>query len=540
MISAQTMNVERVGVWLFNENRTQLNCIDLYIKSQHLHIEAEPLFTQELPKYFDAIQNNRLLVVNDIFQHKDTVELVLHYAPMYKIGATLEAAIWLNNQFIGVICHEHVSGVREWTLDEQNFVGSIAALASLTIETYKRRLAELALAKQNEKLEQMVAERMHSLHESELRFSYVVQHAPISILIIDRKGNIVDANSEAPVASGYNQKELLGKNFIRLLVAKESRSKATLMAARILKGESFRNVELMLQRADGEKFEHECSIGMTAKNSHASSGLMVAIAQNRSQQKALEKSLIKAREAAESSDRIKSLFVASMSHELRTPLNSIIGFLGIVLQGMSGQLNMKQKDQLGRAYHSSEHLLSLISDVIDISKIEAGFLQAHAEKFELKPLLLEVEHAVQHLAAEKKLVLTVDCANKLMLNTDRRRLYQAVLNVVSNALKYTEEGTVSVKASLKNKQVVITTKDTGIGIDEANLAVIFKPFERIDSRLKIQTLGTGLGLYLTRKILSELLGGTVEATSKPEDGSIFTITIPIKMPEIIEQNNIAI
>ena len=135
MISAQTMNVERVGVWLFNENRTQLNCIDLYIKSQHLHIEAEPLFTHELPKYFDAIQNNRLLVVNDIFQHKDTVELVLHYAPMYKIGATLEAAIWLNNQFIGVICHKHVSSVREWTLDEQNFVGSIAALASLTIET---------------------------------------------------------------------------------------------------------------------------------------------------------------------------------------------------------------------------------------------------------------------------------------------------------------------------------------------------------------------------------------------------------------------
>lgn len=117
--------------------------------------------------------------------------------------------------------------------------------------------------------------------------------------------------------------------------------------------------------------------------------------------KALQLSLIKAREAAESSDRIKSLFVASMSHELRTSLNSIIGFLGIVLQGMSGELNVKQKDQLGRAYNSSKHLLSLISDVIDISKIEAGFLKAHAEKFELKPLLLEVEHAVEHIAAEK-------------------------------------------------------------------------------------------------------------------------------------------
>ena len=111
-------------------------------------------------------------------------------------------------------------------------------------------------------------------------------------------------------------------------------------------------------------------------------GQIVAIALDISRQKALQESLITAREAAESADRIKSMFVASMSHELRTPLNSIIGFLGVVLQGMSGELNFKQKDQLGRAYHSAKHLLSLISDVIDISKIEAGFLEIHIEKFE--------------------------------------------------------------------------------------------------------------------------------------------------------------
>lgn len=208
-------------------------------------------------------------------------------------------------------------------------------------------------------------------------------------------------------------------------------------------------------------------------------GQMVAIAQNMSQQKALQATLLKAREAAESADRIKSMFVASMSHELRTPLNSIIGFLGVVLHGMSGELNIKQKDQLGRAYNSSKHLLSLITDVIDISKIEAGFLQVHVEKFELATLLTEVQHAVQHLADEKGLALSMDCPPEIKLETDRKRLYQVVLNVVSNGLKYTEQGAVKVVASIKGKQLVVAVEDTGIDIDEADLANLFKPFVRI-------------------------------------------------------------
>ncbi len=221
-------------------------------------------------------------------------------------------------------------------------------------------------------------------------------------------------------------------------------------------------------------------------------------------------------------------------------LTRLLVFWGVVLQGMSGELNLKQKDQLGRAYHSAKHLLSLISDVIDISKIEAGFLQVHSEKFELKPLLNEVEHAVHHIAEDKKLALSIDCSNKLILETDRKRLYQVVLNVVSNAVKYTESGLVKVKASIKNKQLTITIKDTGIGIDEAGLNNLFKPFERIESRLRIKTLGTGLGLYLTRKILSQLLGGSIEVKSKLEEGSTFTIYVPTIMPDIISQTSTSV
>jgi PAS domain S-box-containing protein len=534
-VSAETLNVERVSVWLFGDDNQQLECMDLYLKSKNLHTIGKPLQAKELPEYFKFISQHRVIAADDIMQHPSTVEFAKGYAQENNIGAMLDGTIWLNNQVIGAICHEHVGSAREWTLDEQSFAGSVADLARLTIETHRRRKAEQALIKQNEDLELMVQARTNLLQESQKTFEYVVKNAPIPILILNRQGVIVDANPEAQIASGYAA-SITGKDFIELIVSEESRKKAVVTAAHAMKGKDFKNVELVLQNAQGGKVEYECSLGSVAHNTENNQHQIVAIARNVSHQKALQASLIKAREAAESADRIKSMFVASMSHELRTPLNSIIGFLGVVLQGMSGELNVKQKDQLGRAYHSAKHLLSLISDVIDISKIEAGFLNVHVDEFELKQLFMEVEHAVEHLANEKQLDLYMDCPDKLILETDRKRLYQVVLNVVSNALKYTEQGKVEVFASVKNKQLAITVEDTGIGIDEAGLASLFKPFERIDSRLRIKTLGTGLGLYLTRKILSQLLGGTIEAKSKPEQGSTFTIIIPTKMPKLIVQN----
>lgn len=532
-ISAETLDVERVGVWLFSEDDKRLECVDLYLKSKKLHTQTEPLEAHEFPVYFSHLAQQRIMAANDVMHHPATVEFTKSYAQANNIGAILDGAIWLNNHVIGAICHEHVGGAREWTLDEQSFAASVADLTRLTIEMDTRRKAELALLKQNENLEQIVEARTLSLQESEKTFRYVVEDAPIPILIINKNAKITEFNPEAEIATGYSRNQVLGKNFIELLVAKESRKKALQMSLNTLKGEDFRGVELYLRRADGTQVEFECSASLAGYDASTGARQIVAIGRDVSQQKALEQSLIIAREAAESADRIKSMFVASMSHELRTPLNSIIGFLGVVLQGMSGELNVKQKDQLSRAYHSSKHLLSLITDVIDISKIEAGFLQVHVEKFDLATLLTEVEHAVQYLAEEKGLALIIQCPKDIKLQTDRKRLYQVVLNVVSNGLKYTEQGSVKVTASAKDQHVTIVVEDTGIGIKEAEMKNLFKPFERIDSPLKIKTLGTGLGLYLTRKILHQLLGGDISLTSQLGQGSIFTIQVPIKMPEVV-------
>ena len=535
-LAAETLDADRASVWLFNESKQQLDCMSLFIKSKQLHTVAKPLLANQLPEYFKHLIEQRVIAANDAATHQATAEFLDGYLQENNIGAMLDGTIWLNDQVVGVVCIEHTGSTREWTLDEQNFVGSLTDYCRVIIEICRRRNAEQALLQLSARQEETIAERTRSLKESESRYSYVIDHAPIPIIVIANNGNILDVNPEAMLAGKYKREDIIGKNFIQTVVAKESRRKALFTAAQTLKGKKFRDVELVLQAADGEKVEFLCSIGLMNRSEEDGTEKLVAIAQNISQQKALQSTLIQAREAAESADRIKSMFVASMSHELRTPLNSIIGFLGVVLQGMSGELNAKQKDQLGRAYHSAKHLLSLISDVIDISKIEAGFLQTHVEKVYLKQLFTEVEYAVTHLAEEKHLALDIDCADHLQLETDRKRLYQVVLNVVSNALKYTEQGAVNVTAIVKGKALIIDVEDTGIGIAEADLSDLFKPFERIESRLKVKTLGTGLGLYLTRKILTQLLGGTIEVKSSLGLGSTFTIKVPLMAPVVLQNS----
>ena len=534
-VSAETLNVERVSIWRLSEDKEQLECLSLYLKSKNLHTVAKPLQAKDLPNYFSHLANHRVTAINDVFDHIATSEFTADYMQVNDIGAMLDGSILLNNQVIGVVCHEHVGGARDWTLDEESFAGSVADLVRLTVESHKRHEVEGDLLYQQKNLEKIVQTRIASIESNAKLFRFLFERAPAIILYMDIANEIIEMNPEAERISGYSREFAIGKSYDELFSSEETRSYNQTLIQKLAISNSLQGEELLIRCADGSTVE--ISVSRSMELDADGNPVIISIGQDMSKQKALEASLIKAREAAESADRIKSMFVASMSHELRTPLNSIIGFLGVVLQGMSGELNVKQKDQLGRAYHSAKHLLSLISDVIDISKIEAGFLQVHVEKVSLKQLLIEVQHAVSYLAEEKHLALNIDCADQLQLETDRKRLYQVVLNVVSNGLKYTEYGSVNVSAKVQSGVLLIEVEDTGIGMKETDLNDLFKPFERIESRLKVKTLGTGLGLYLTRKILTQLLGGTIEVKSTFGVGSTFTIKVPLIAPVVTEQAN---
>jgi len=235
--------------------------------------------------------------------------------------------------------------------------------------------------------------------------------------------------------------------------------------------------------------------------------------------------LEKANENLKELDHLKSMFIASMSHKLRTPLNSIIGFTGIILQGMTGEINAEQRDQLQRVYGSAKHLLALINDVIDISKIEAGKFEVHVEEFDLDDVIRE---AVSNLTPEitnKGLDLEISLPQDTRLTTDRKRLLQCILNYLSNAVKFTKKGNIKIIAREADGMIEIKVKDTGIGIKEEDVPRLFESFVRLDSALKIGTPGTGLGLYLTKKIVTEQLKGSVSVESKHGEGSTFILKI---------------
>lgn len=252
--------------------------------------------------------------------------------------------------------------------------------------------------------------------------------------------------------------------------------------------------------------------------------------------------LEQARDRAQSADRIKSAFLATMSHELRTPLNSIIGFTGVLQQGLAGPLTAEQRKQLGMVRASARHLLALINDVLDISKIEAGQLAVEREPFDLRASIEKAVASVRPQADAKGLALHLRIADGIGTMTgDARRVEQVLLNLLSNALKFTDRGAITVTAEPlpgpgggdaagRRPAVRIRVDDTGCGIRPEDMARLFRPFEQIDGGLTRQHDGTGLGLAISQR-LAALMGGAIEAESRWQQGSRFALTLPLNPEE---------
>jgi signal transduction histidine kinase len=231
----------------------------------------------------------------------------------------------------------------------------------------------------------------------------------------------------------------------------------------------------------------------------------------------------------EMASKHKSQFLANMSHELRTPLNAILGYTKMIQSNIYGDVPEKIRDVVGRLEHSGRHLLGLINDVLDFSKIEAGQLTLSIHDYSMKEVVQAVLVAVESLAAEKQLRLKTVLSPDLPLGRgDQRRLVQVLLNLVGNAIKFTEVGEVELQATAADGVFVVSVSDTGPGISAADQQRIFEEFQQVDSSSTRRKGGTGLGLSIAKRLI-ELHGGRMRVESAPGKGSTFSFTLPVRV-----------
>jgi signal transduction histidine kinase len=245
-----------------------------------------------------------------------------------------------------------------------------------------------------------------------------------------------------------------------------------------------------------------------------------------------------ARALAESANRAKTAFLMNMSHELRTPLNAIIGYSEMLEEDLAGDAAAQHRDDLAKIRGAGRHLLGVIDDILDLSRIEAGKIDLHAEPFDLPGLIDEVALAAQPMIARNANRMTVELDPALgIVCADRKRLQQVLLNLLSNAGKFTSQGRVVMTARRlargEEDIVEIVILDTGIGIEASKLERLFQPFVQVDSTSTRKYGGTGLGLAISRR-LCELMGGDIRVDSNPGSATTFTVTLPANAPGLQE------
>lgn len=409
--------------------------------------------------------------------------------------------------------------------------------------TYHRKPARIVVASD-------ITERKRSLNlikENLIKFKTLFENSPDAIFITHPFTlEIIECNEKACVMNGYSRDELIGNSIEILHTSKTERTeedfeerKKFIEQLRINKTITIESVH---KRKDGTIFPIETSLCLlTLDENIFVLGIDRDITARKNAEDELKRyhenletmvkertfELEKEKEKAESADRLKSSFLATMSHELRTPLNSIIGFTGILLKQIAGPLNEEQTKQLGMVKNSSIHLLELINDVLDISKIEADRMEIKIKEVDVIDSLNKVLSTLKPLSDKKELKLEfiTDLTN-LKILSDQKRFEQIVVNLISNAIKFTNKGGIRVILERTEKNCVIKVIDTGIGIKQTDFDKLFKPFSQIDTGITRSHEGTGLGLSISQKLALKM-GGSVSVESEFGVGSTFTLTLPL-------------
>jgi PAS domain S-box-containing protein len=418
----------------------------------------------------------------------------------------------------------------------------------LPLEVFAHGSDEIsALANQIEDAAYLLRQREREVKDNEQRYRDLFDRAPIAFEETDREGIIRRFNQAVCNLLKCQPDQVLGRKAWDFVAPDQQDNFRVAMAERMVSGTEAGPFECDFMLDDGSRISVEVRENLVRGDRGEVTGVvrslldvternLAAVAARKVSQYAMElrnknEQLARALEAARSATEAKSRFLAGVSHELRTPLNGIIGFSELMYDGKLGPVTEDHKDVLSDILTSARHLLQLINDILDLSKVEAGRMEFRPEPSRIETLVHEVRDVVRPLAEKKRIALSLDVPADLTAVIDPSRFKQVLYNYLSNAVKFTpESGRVEVRVSRQeNSSFRLEVEDTGIGISSEELAKLFQEFQQLPNSRKADQ-GTGLGLALTRHIV-EAQGGSVSVRSVPGSGSVFAAMFPlISMP----------
>ena len=415
------------------------------------------------------------------------------------VQSVMVAPLLIGNRLVGAIASVHSDPDRVFGPQDLRLLQLFAPQAAIAIEN-----ARLFAAAQR-------------------YFEALVRNNPVAIVNLDLDHNITSCNPAFEALFGYAEAEVMGRNLDELLTTEATLEEARAYTQEAVAGRKATGTGRRRAR-DGRLVDVEIySIPVLVGGERVG---MMALYHDISE-------LLKARHDAETANAAKSQFLASMSHELRTPLNAIIGYSEMLEEEASELGHAGFVPDLQKIRAAGRHLLALINDVLDLSKIEAGKLELSIESFDLRAAIEDVATTIQPLVDKNDNRLLLDTPEPLgTIRSDLTRVRQVLLNLLSNACKFTERGTITLGVERRDGQVIFRVRDSGIGMTPEQLGRVFEAFAQAEASTSRKYGGTGLGLAITRRFC-ELLGGDVTAASEPGRGSTFTVRLPVDLSEPI-------
>jgi PAS domain S-box-containing protein len=410
------------------------------------------------------------------------------------IQSVMAAPLMIGSRLVGAIASVHSDPTREFGEADLRRLMMFAPQAAMAIEN-----ARLYAAAQQ-------------------HFEMLVSNNPVAIVNVDLDGRITSCNPAFERLFGYGEDEVKGRELDRLVTTEETLAEAQTYTEHAMEGGSVSGGSGRRIRKDGSTVDVEiASIPITVGGERVG---MIGLYHDVSE-------LLQARREAEQANETKSRFLASTSHELRTPLNAIIGYSEMLQEQAEEEGHKEYVPDLRKIHSAGKHLLAVINDILDLSKIEAGKMELYLETFELQPVIDEVATTVRPLVEQHGNRFELRAAANLgAMRADITRVRQVLLNLLSNASKFTERGVITLTVERDGTEVVFRVRDTGIGMTPEQVGKLFQAFAQAEASTASKYGGTGLGLAISRRFC-QMMGGDVTVDSVPGSGSTFTVRLPI-------------